>query len=61
VRPAMFALECSMNGCSPEARVVARRNEIAPLRERKSSEWMKRERTRDADSYNPVHTIGDAR
>jgi transposase len=40
---AIFALERSINGCSPEARVAARRKDIAPL-VNDLIEWMKRER-----------------
>src|SRR5438093_5068521 len=40
---AIFALERSINGLSPEARVAARRKEIAPL-VNDLTEWMKRER-----------------
>jgi transposase len=42
---AIFALERSINGCSPEARVAARRKEIAP-RVNELIEWMKRERAK---------------
>ncbi len=42
---AIFALERSINGCSPEARVAARRSEIAPL-VNELIEWMKRERAK---------------
>lgn len=42
---AIFALERSINGCSPEARVAARRNAIAPL-VNELIEWMKRERAK---------------
>jgi transposase len=42
---AIFALERSINGCSPEARVAARRNQIAPL-VNELIEWMKRERAK---------------
>jgi hypothetical protein len=38
-------LECSINGLSPEARVAARRKDIAPL-VNELIEWMKRERTK---------------
>ncbi len=40
---AIFALERLINGCSPEARVAARRKDIAPL-VNDLIEWMKRER-----------------
>ena len=40
---AIFALERSINGLSPEARVAARRQDIAPL-VNDLIEWMKRER-----------------
>jgi transposase len=40
---AIFALERSINGCSPEARVAARRKDIAPL-VNELIHWMKRER-----------------
>jgi transposase len=42
---AIFALERSINGSSPEARVAARRRDIAPLVD-DLIEWMKRERAR---------------
>jgi transposase len=42
---AIFMLERSINGSSPEARVVARRKEIAPL-VYDLIEWMKRERAK---------------
>ena len=42
---AIFALERSINGLSPEARVAARRKEIAPL-VNDLIEWMKRERAK---------------
>jgi len=40
---AIFALERSINGCSPEARAAARAKDIAPL-VHELIEWMKRER-----------------
>jgi transposase len=40
---AIFALERSINGCSPEERLAARRRDIAPL-VNDLIEWMKRER-----------------
>jgi transposase len=40
---AIFALERSINGLSPEARVATRRKDIAPL-VNELIEWMKRER-----------------
>jgi len=42
---AIFALERSINGLSPEARVAARRKDIAPL-VNELIEWMKRERAK---------------
>ena len=42
---AIFALERSINGSSPEARVAARRKDIAPL-VNELIEWMKRERAK---------------
>ena len=42
---AIFALERSINGLSPEARVAARRRDIAPL-VNELIEWMKRERAK---------------
>jgi len=42
---AIFTLERSINGCSPEARVAARRSEIVPL-VNELIEWMKRERAK---------------
>jgi len=42
---AIFTLERSINGCSPEARVAARRKDIAPL-VYDLIEWMKRERAK---------------
>jgi transposase len=42
---AIFALERSINGSLPEARVAARRNDIAPL-VNDLIEWMKRERAK---------------
>jgi hypothetical protein len=42
---AIFALERSINGSSPEARVAARRKDIAPLVD-DLIDWMKRERSK---------------
>ncbi len=42
---AIFALERSINGLSPEARVAARRKDIAPL-VNDLIDWMKRERAK---------------
>jgi transposase len=49
---AIFVLERSINGLSPEARVAARRNEIAPL-VYDLIDWMKRERGK-LSRYNEV-------